>query len=130
MTFPRRNKFKAKKKTVDNIVFSSKLEASRYLELKILEKAGEISNLKLQPVFNLIANGIYVGMYTPDFIYTLPSGEAVIEEVKGFRTKDYSLRKRVFEACYAPWKITEWPPKLKIKRRKNVAKRTPKLPKN
>ena len=42
------NKYSNQKVVIDNIKFDSKKEANRYLELKIIEKAGEISNLQLQ----------------------------------------------------------------------------------
>ena len=48
------SKYKAQKTEVDGILFDSKKEAKRYAELKFLEKAGEISNLVLQPLFVLI----------------------------------------------------------------------------
>ena len=47
-------KYGAKKATVDGIVFDSRKEARRYSELKILEKAGEIENLRRQVKFLLI----------------------------------------------------------------------------
>ena len=47
------NKYKAKPLTVDGIRFASQREGSRYRELKLLEKAGQITGLELQPVFEL-----------------------------------------------------------------------------
>ena len=47
------NKYFNKKTVVDGIQFDSKLEANRYCELKLLEKSGEIKDLKLQPKFLL-----------------------------------------------------------------------------
>lgn len=59
----RRNghKFNAKPTTVDGIRFASQAEARRYSELKLLEKAGEIINLELQPVFDLYAFDMSLG---------------------------------------------------------------------
>ena len=48
------SKYKNKKITIDGITFDSQLEANRYCELKLLFKAGEISQLRLQPEFELI----------------------------------------------------------------------------
>jgi dsDNA-binding SOS-regulon protein len=48
----RKNKYNAKKTVVDGITFHSKKEADRYCELRLLQKAGQISHLELQPVFN------------------------------------------------------------------------------
>ena len=47
------NKYRNKKVQVDMYVFDSIRESQRYKELKLLERAGEISNLKLQPRFLL-----------------------------------------------------------------------------
>lgn len=47
------NKYGNIKTVIDGIKFDSKRESERYLELKLLEKAGEISDLKLQPRFIL-----------------------------------------------------------------------------
>ena len=47
------NKYRNKKVIVENYVFDSIAESRRYKELKLLLKAGEISDLKLQPRFLL-----------------------------------------------------------------------------
>ena len=47
------NKYRNKKVIVDGEEFDSKKEGKRYKELKLLERAGEISNLELQPKFLL-----------------------------------------------------------------------------
>ena len=47
------NKYRNKKVIVDDYIFDSVQESRRYKELKLLERAGEISNLKLQPRFLL-----------------------------------------------------------------------------
>lgn len=47
-------KYHNKKVTIDNITFMSKKEVNRYKKLKLLEKAGCIKDLKLQPAFLLI----------------------------------------------------------------------------
>lgn len=49
----RRNKYNAKKITIDGHNFPSKREAERYCELKLFLKAGLIRNLVLQPRFLL-----------------------------------------------------------------------------
>ena len=47
-------KYRNKKVEVDGILFDSKKEANRYMELKLLEKAGEITDLKRQVRYELI----------------------------------------------------------------------------
>jgi len=87
-------------------VFDSKKEAKRYLELKMLEKAGKIKNLKLQPVFLLQEGFYYQGeairqiTYRADFEYVNEKGERVVEDVKGFKTDVYKLKKKLFLKKY------------------------------
>jgi hypothetical protein len=53
-TVSRRHKYGAKRETVDGIEFHSRLEARWYRTLRLLEHAGEISNLRLQVPFTLL----------------------------------------------------------------------------
>ena len=95
------NKYHAKKTIADGVTFASKREAKRYGELKLLLRAAEIAGLELQPRYDLIVNGIKVGRYTPDFTYReVKSGIRVVEESKGFRVRDYALRRNLFKALY------------------------------
>ena len=86
--------------------FSSKAEARRYTELLLLESAGEIRDIELQPTYRLMAptpDGALVSTakYIADFRYVdIPSGETVVEDVKGVRTQIYKLKKRWVEAQY------------------------------
>ncbi len=105
------NKYRAKKTEVDGIKFDSKREAERYGELKLLEKAGQISRLKPHPRFLLAGNGVQIklrserypngrqAVYTADFEYMdNQTFEMVIEDVKGMATKAAKLRIAVFES--------------------------------
>lgn len=95
------SKYGAIKTEVDDIVFDSKKEANRYCELKIMERAGEIKSLTIQPSFPLIVNGSKVGKYIADFKYVdCRSGKIVIEDVKGVKTPVYRLKKRLVNALY------------------------------
>lgn len=98
----RRHKYNAKKTTVDGITFDSKREASRYIELKLLQQAGIISNLKLQPRYQLQpkfkdrdGNTIRAIYYQADFEY-YEDGQLIVEDTKGFETKDFKLKKKLF----------------------------------
>lgn len=100
------SKYHAQKTTVDGIVFDSKRESERYLELKALEKAGEIAHLVLQPVFMLYAPGVdfgtsvQLGRYIADFSYEGEDG-LVVEDVKGMATLPlYRWKKKHVEAQY------------------------------
>jgi len=94
-----RNKYRAVKTIVGDITFDSKKEARRYVQLKILVKAGVISELKLQPRFDLIINDCKCGFYKADFDY-IENGKRVIEDVKGMKTPVYNLKKKLIKAIY------------------------------
>ncbi len=86
---------------------SSKREARRYQELRLLEKAGEIKGLELQPKFPLYTPSRswgkheLVGVYIADFRYREgPRGILKIEDVKGFKTPLYKWKKKHVEAQY------------------------------
>lgn len=73
---------------VDGLNFSSKKEARRYGELRLLERAGEIDELETQPKFPLKVNGELVCTYIADFAYkNLKTGLRVIEDVKSEATR-------------------------------------------
>lgn len=101
------NKYGNKKVVVDGYTFDSKKEARRYGELKLLLRAGKIKNLELQPKFELIptirteAETLRKVSYIADFKYTdLESGKVIVEDVKGFKTSVYLLKKRLFLQKY------------------------------
>lgn len=97
----RQNKYGNKKTTVDNITFASKREAARYAELKLLVRAREIFNLKLQPRFPIIVKNFPVCTYIADFQY-LKLGDDIetVEDCKGFRTREFILKKKLMKAVY------------------------------
>ena len=94
-------KYHNSKTVIDGIRFDSKKEAKRYLELKILEKAGQISHLKLQFPFILISKSEYgrAIKYVADFVY-YEGNKRVVEDVKGVRTPVYKLKKRLMAEIY------------------------------
>lgn len=107
----KRHKYGAKPTEIDGIRFASQKEARRYLELKLLEKAGEVRNVELQPKFELHVNTKRIGFYKGDFKYEErarvmgESGiefawQSVVEDVKGFLTPVYRLKKRIVAAEY------------------------------
>lgn len=90
------NKYHAKKTTIDGITFASKKEANRYVELKLMEKAKAIQDLRIQVAFPLIPKTKYGReiRYIADFTY-YENGKLVVEDTKGFRTDVYKLKKRL-----------------------------------
>lgn len=95
------SKYRNKKVKVDGILFDSIHEGSRYKELKLLERAGKIQNLRLQVKFQLIpaqrdAQGKYIRpvYYVADFVYSDSRG-VVVEDAKGYKTDVYKLKKKL-----------------------------------
>lgn len=103
---PLRSKYHARPTVVDNVRFASKAEARRYRELCLLQRAGEIQQLELQPRFRLVVGGVDCGAYVGDFLYVTKAGVQVLEDVKGTTTPVYRLKKKLVEALYAV-RITE-----------------------
>lgn len=118
----RKNKYRNKKTVIDGIEFDSRKEANRYIELKQLEAAGKIKDLKRQVKFELTP-AVYeelpevytkgpnkgqhkkgkciehAAYYVADFVYNIPissmAGKLVVEDTKGFRTKEYILKRKM-----------------------------------
>lgn len=90
------NKYHNRKTSVDGIRFDSKKEANRYIELKLLERAGVIKDLRRQVPYVIINKSRYgrAIKYVADFVY-LENGQLVVEDVKGVRTPVYKLKKRL-----------------------------------
>lgn len=96
----RYNKYSAKKTIVDNIVFDSKLEANRYKQLKLLEQAGQIRELRLQIKIPLEVNNVLVCKYICDFLY-IENNKLVIEDVKGVKTDVFRVKWKLLKALYS-----------------------------
>ncbi len=104
------SKYKAKPTVVDGIRFASMKEAARYQENKLREKAGHIRDLELQPKYPLVVAGVKIGSYVGDFrfwekndLYRKGDGKAeflVVEDVKGFKTPVYRLKKKLMLALH------------------------------
>jgi len=94
------SKYNAIPTVVDNIRFASKREANRYFELKILQRVGDITDLKCQPRFPLVVRGTKVCTYVADFSYRNKAGELVVEDVKSkpTMTPAYRIKKKLLLA--------------------------------
>lgn len=91
------NKYGARKvKAPDGQVFDSVKEYHRWGMLRLLERAGRISDLKRQVSFELIPKqeGERACSYVADFTY-MEDGKLVVEDCKGFRTDTYRLKKKM-----------------------------------
>lgn len=93
------SKYRNRKVTIDGIVFHSVREGRRYSSLKLAERAGAITSLRLQPSYDLTVNGRLVCRYVADFEY-LEGGVLITEDAKGARTKDYVIKAKLFAALY------------------------------
>lgn len=108
-----KSKYNAKKCHYDGITFASGKEMKRYVQLKLMQRAGEISDLKLQVKFELIPvqrepdvigprGGVKKGRviehpchYVADFVYLDREGNQVVEDAKGFKTPEYRIKKKL-----------------------------------
>jgi hypothetical protein len=95
-----KNKYGAVKEVVDNITFHSRKEAARYRELKLLLRAGEISDLELQPRFEFRIDGTLMFTYVSDFQYIDLDEQVIVEDAKGLRTSLYKLKKKIIEKAF------------------------------
>jgi len=107
------NKYHAIKTTIDGIIFDSKREAERYAELRLLERAGEISALKIHPKY-ILAEAVITEKetirpiyYIGDFEYR--EGDRIIcEDIKGGRatqTAVFKLKVKLFKARYPEYEL-------------------------
>ena len=105
-------KYGNRKARYNGAVYDSRKEARRAAELFLLEKAGKITDLQTQVKFVLIPTqrepdtvgkrgGIKKGKviekecsYYADFVYK-ENGKTVVEDTKGFRTKDYIIKRKL-----------------------------------
>lgn len=97
-----KHKFHAIRVEYDDIKFGSKKESKRYLELKALQKSGDVVFFLRQVPFHLPGKVKYLC----DFLTFWVDGTVTIEDVKGYATKEYKIKKRLVESIY-PIKITE-----------------------
>lgn len=95
-----KNKYNAKKTSVDGITFDSIKEAKRYRDLKILREAGEVTMFIRQPLFDLPGGT----KYKADFMIFWTSGLVEVEDVKGGKNtkayRDFVRAKKQVEAIY------------------------------
>lgn len=103
LAVPGHSKYHARKTTVDGLTFDSKREARRWVELRTLEAAGAIRDLRRQvrmelvPAFEADGKRYRAITYTPDFVYfDVDAGRVVYEDCKGYRTDVYRLKAKLF----------------------------------
>ena len=94
-------KYGNKQTIVDGIKFDSVKEAQRWMELKLLQRTGQIQELQRQVPYVLIPRQNIDGkmverplVYKADFTYT-ENGEIVVEDVKGVKTREYIIKRKL-----------------------------------
>lgn len=109
-----KSKYHNKKIIIDGIEFDSEKEGNRYIQLKMLKKAGMIKDLQLQVPYVILdgykKNGktIRAITYKADFVYyDIFLKKTIVEDTKGYRTEVYKLKKKMFESRYPELEITE-----------------------
>ena len=91
------NKFNAVKANVNGRTFDSTIEGDRATELQWLLKLGKISDLRYQVPFEIIPKqvGESAAFYIADFTYRDEHGNFIVEDVKGYRTAEYRLKRKL-----------------------------------
>lgn len=105
---PKRNKYGAKKQTVDGYTFDSIAESEYYLLLKSRQQAGIIESVILQPRYELQPRTILPDRctvinaidYVADFQVTYPDGRVEVVDVKGKETELYRAKAKMFRVKY------------------------------
>lgn len=95
------SKYRSRKVTRDGMTFDSQKEYRRFCELRLLERAGEVTDLQRQVKFELIPSQRIGGKvveracaYVADFVY-MENGKKVVEDTKGFKTTDYIIKRKL-----------------------------------
>lgn len=114
--------YNVKTKTSDGSIFDSMKEARRYEQLLLLQKAGKITSLQRQVAYELLPNQYETYTryskkgerlkdgtklverkveYVADFVYTdTETGENIVEDAKGVRTKEYIIKRKLMYAIH------------------------------
>lgn len=102
----KQSKYRNTKTEVDGILFDSKREAGRYLELKALEAAGAIHFLRRQIRVPLVVAETLVAHWIADFEYIegdVKTGTLIWEDVKSAYTRKlpvFRLKAKLVKAIY------------------------------
>jgi len=103
-------KYNNKKTEIDGVLFDSKKEANRYCELKLLQRANEITDLRLQETFELVPKqkGERAVKYIADFFYyDVKKGKWIIEDTKGMKTDVYIIKRKLLKQLYPQFEFIE-----------------------
>jgi hypothetical protein len=105
----RRAKYGNRKVTTpDGLKFDSKREHGEWVKLEALARKGAICNLTRQVSYPLAVNGVTICRYVADFVWVercdchdhAADGRRVVADAKGYRTREYLIKKRLMRAIY------------------------------
>lgn len=97
----KKSKYNNQKVEFDGHSFDSLKERDRYITLRMLRSAGEITDLCLQVEFELNDGGTHSLKYIADFCYTIKkTGEKITEDVKGYKTLIYKKKCRLMKKVH------------------------------
>ena len=110
-TYAAKSKYNNSKTITDGIVFDSKKESNRFLELKMLEKSGIIENLERQKKFEIVpkTKDERAVFYVADFVYK-QDGKLIAEDVKSDITRKnptYIIKRKLFKYNYPEYEFRE-----------------------
>lgn len=102
---PKPGKYRNKKVTVDGEKYDSKREYNRYQQLRMMEQAGKIVDLKRQVKYELAPSVTIRGKKRPplryfaDFVY-IENGQTIVEDAKGTPTKEYRIKRHLMKSVH------------------------------
>jgi Protein of unknown function (DUF1064). len=108
---------------LDGHRFDSRLEARRYQELRLLERAGLVAKLEVHPRFELRIGEILICTYTADFRYFDESRRMIVEDVKSEATRlkeSYRLKRKLMLAIHGI-EVTEYGVRVRGTGRSRIA---------
>jgi hypothetical protein len=106
MRFSRPSKYRNKKTEYNGVIYDSKGEAGIAQELDVMLKANEIAGWARQISYPLKVNGSLICMHIVDFCILHNDGDSEVIEFKGMPTRDWRIKKKLFQAVYPKIKYT------------------------
>ena len=94
-------KYRNIKTTIGDRVFASKREAAHYQKLMLMLKAGLLTHVDCQVRYPIIVNGNMICAYVADFVTYDKDGKREVIDVKGVRTREYIIKKKLMKAVWA-----------------------------
>ena len=95
-----KQKYKARRKEYNGIIYDSSFEAKYAFELDWRKKINDIKDWERQITFELKVNDVLICKYIIDFLIIHNGGKKEYIETKGFETKDWKIKRKLFQALY------------------------------